>query len=325
MLQRPDLFVITTGNPKVGLGHVNRCTSLSYNVSQYFNRICFVFNQSDDSLQFDHYPCVYSSDRALYVLQHSKPGDHVILDDYALTEEDVHPLQAHGLWTIGINDIPADALPCNVIINHLPAAEKKWFSHLSNPRLLLGSAYLMLRKPFLDALKNHRKTSPQSGLIIALGGTDPEQLTEKFLHAAIALNIAPVHIVTSHLNNRLPELKKRCNETVHLHIGLNADEMVALMQSCKFSVLTASTLTLEAMCVGSCMATGYTHENQKMIAATCEKHQTALNAGDLHTANALDVLSQLILMNADELKTNQYNLMKDADPENFKDLLKESF
>ena len=62
-----------------------------------------------------------------------------------------------------------------------------------------------------------------------------------------------------------------------------------------------------------------------MIAATCEKHHTALNAGDLHTANALDVLSQLILMNADELKINQYNLMKAADPENFKNLLKDSF
>jgi len=325
VLQRPDLFVITTGNPKVGLGHVNRCTSLSDNVSQYFTHICFVFNKTDDSLQFGHYPCVYTSDRVHYVLQHSKPGDHVILDDYALTKDDVHPLQAHGLWTIGINDIPADALPCNVVINHLPDAEKKWFSHLSDTHLLLGSAYLMLRKPFLDALKNRNETPGQLGLMIALGGTDPEQLTEKFLHAAIALNIAPVHIVTSHLNNRLPELKKRCNETVHLHVGLNADEMVALIQSCKFSVLTASTLALEAMCVGSCMAIGFTHENQKMIAATCEKHQTALNAGDLHTADALDVLSQLIHMNADELKMNQYNLMKAADPENFNALLKESF
>jgi spore coat polysaccharide biosynthesis predicted glycosyltransferase SpsG len=249
----------------------------------------------------------------------------VILDDYALTKEDAHQLQAHGLWTIGINDIPADALPCNVIINHLPAAEKNGFDHLPEMRLLLGSAYLMLRKPFLDALKNHRQTSPQSGLIIALGGTDPEQLTEKFLQAAIELGIAPVHLVTSHLNNRLPALRERCNEAIHLHIGLNADEMVALIQSCKFSLLTASTLTLEAMCVGSCIATGYTHENQKMIAATCEKHHTALNAGDLHTANALDVLSQLILMNADELKMNQYNLMKAADPENFKNLLKDSF
>jgi hypothetical protein len=75
------------------------------------------------------------------------------------------------------------------------------------------------------------------------------------------------------------------------------------------------------MCVGSCIATGYTHANQKLIAATCEKNNTAFNAGDLNQADAAEVLLRLKQLDPAILRTNQYQLMHVANPANFKDIL----
>jgi spore coat polysaccharide biosynthesis predicted glycosyltransferase SpsG len=321
VLQRPDLFVITTGNPGIGLGHVNRCTSLCDNVRDFFSNIYFVFNASDESLNYPFYPCVYTQDRIQHTLQHARPGDHVILDDYSLTAADANILKKQGLWTIGINDIPADALPSDIIINHLPGVDVQLFQHLKEARLLLGTKYLMLRKPFLDALKVEESPIPENGLFIAMGGTDPARLTVKYLDAALEAGMAPIHIVTSHLNPNLPALKERCNQRVHLHIGIDADSMVSLIRECRYAVVTASTLTLEAMCVRSCIATGYTHANQKLIAASCEQNNTALNAGDLNQADATAVLEHLKQLDPAILRTNQYELMHVANPANFKDIL----
>ena len=321
MLQRPDLFVIITGNPGIGLGHVNRCTSLCDNVRDFFSNIYFVFNASDESLNYPFYPCVYTQDRIQHTLQHARPGDHVILDDYSLTAADANTLKKHDLWTIGINDIPADALPCDVIINHLPGVDAQLFHQLKEARLLLGAKYLMLRKPFLDALKIKGTHIPENGLFIAMGGTDPARLTVKYLDAALEAGMVPIHMVTSNLNPNLHVLKERCSESVKLHLGIDADSMVSLIRECKFAVVTASTLTLESMCVGSCIATGYTHANQKLIAATCEKNNTAFNAGDLNQADATAVLEHLKQLDPAILRTNQYELMHVANPANFKDIL----
>lgn len=322
-LSKPNLFILTTGNAAAGLGHVSRCMALCRHLKEEFDSIRFVMKLADRDCLISDFATHFTDDRTAFIAQHSAPGDHVILDDYTLTAGDAKRLKAAGLWTIGINDLPEEALPCHVIINHLPGISPDLFSHLKGSHLLLGAKYLLLRPEFLNEIYVPANPAAGKGLLIAMGGTDPDGLNLHYLRAAENLGIKPVHILTSALNPQLDALKKIAgHDQVFIHYGLNADQLIALFKSCSFCLLTASTLTLEAMCVKIAIATGYTHSNQVLLAQTCAKHETAINAGDFHHADAQEILKTLLASDTLKVKNAQFQLLKEADPIHFRDVMK---
>jgi UDP-2,4-diacetamido-2,4,6-trideoxy-beta-L-altropyranose hydrolase len=288
------LFFFTQGNDRIGHGHLMRCRSLAERVSEAFD--CrFVLVQSPAELRAQLFAGFASlgfasySEALTYLAGQASPHDLVIIDSYEVTARAVQQLREQGLNTLAINDLPEQALPADWLLNHAPGLRPEDFQLSSPTRLLLGARYLLLRKPFFEI--SDSPTPPrQDRMFVCFGGSDPEGLSLKVIRYLRESGMSlPLEILTNspQTRDRIRAFQQEHQiEGIQLHSRLDAEAIIALIQSCSLAVLPGSTIALEAMCVGIPLLTGYYVENQMRMAHNFGKLGLALNVGDFRKMTA---------------------------------------
>src|SRR5206468_9094390 len=115
----------------------------------------------------------------------------VVVDGYRFVPDYVRTLKRSGLHVLFVDDdgrfefYPADAvLNQNVLATSAMYANREPFT-----RLLLGPEYVLLRPEFLA--ESRRREHPNVGrkVLVTMGGSDPENVTEASLRALSTLDI----------------------------------------------------------------------------------------------------------------------------------------
>lgn len=284
----PQHWIRTDGDRELGFGHLIRCQALL----QHIPNAIFLISPHSQPFLPKEIPCqivptTFSQQSAQALSKWVKPGDLVVVDSYAANEAYIRELRRMGCKTIQINDIPSEALPVDVVINHCPGISASDFSDCPHRSYWLGLAYRLLRKEF-QQLPGRASKPNTPHLLICFGGTDGGSILRKCLEATSLLNSE--WTITAVVGD-LEQAARIAPSRVKLRSRLHATEMRELMLGSSLAWVPASTLALECLMSGLPMITGCSATNQSYIYNGLASFSSVRRIGDWDSVHSADLIS----------------------------------
>lgn len=217
------------------------------------------------------------------VLQQSQQIPWIALDGYHFDRDYQNKLRATGARLLVIDDnAHLPFYDADVILNHGMQAQHLDYRCAADCTLLLGTRYALLRPEFTRAAALERLTPHRARkLLITLGGSDPDNVTEKVLQA-LALVDGPLEasVVVGPMNPHLKSLQESANRLPYpVQLKTAVQDMSTLMLWADVAVSAAGGTCLELAALGVPTVTLVIAENQELNAAELDKFGAAIHLG----------------------------------------------
>lgn len=227
-----------------------------------------------------------------------RPTDVVVVDGYELAEDYQRVLRTSGCRLVAVDDLRSWPVVADVVINHSPGVAATDYQAPGAAQLLLGPAYSLLRRSFVEAAAQPQFSPSLRSALICFGGADPLRLTERTLGALLAqLPLQRVGVVVGSAfggTRALEELaRQRPGPEIEIYRNLAADPLAGLLQEYAVAVVPASTVLVEALVLGRPVITGYYAGNQRALAAHVHAHQQAFSVGNFADLTAAELARAL--------------------------------
>ena len=281
-----NVFFRCDSAPFIGSGHVLRCLSFAlYLKSKGFNCF-FICRQFDSDLTkfiskngFIVYKLPYcsstnidTSDRSSWLgldfaidasqtcnILNTIKCDYLVVDHYGIDskwETLVNPLVG---FLIVVDDLANRYHQCDALIdqNYFKNLNSRYFNLVSDSTLLcLGPAYALVRPQFkylrCRSLNRRRKSSSFKSILISLGGSDPDNLTQEILSSfprtwSDKFNI---NVVVGSLYRHYPSLKRQLIDFKSIKLFRQTEKMHTLMYYSDFAITSGGSITWEKFTLG---------------------------------------------------------------------------
>jgi UDP-2,4-diacetamido-2,4,6-trideoxy-beta-L-altropyranose hydrolase len=194
----------------------------------------------------------------------------VVLDNYFFTTRHQQQIKQKGCKLVCIDDLADKEFVADVIINHSPGALPQNYSAKPSAKLCLGFDYLLLRKPFIEALANNQcGSNRQPSILISFGGSDPLNLTNKVVNEVLQSGFAGnITAVVSSQFSAKPQLYKQVEKSdgqLTVYENLDATQLANLFCTHQTAIVPFSTMLFEAIACGCNIVTGAYVDNQAAI------------------------------------------------------------
>lgn len=258
--KRKILFRADAG-VEIGYGHFIRTLALADMLKDDFE--CVFYTQSPSEYQRKECEKVChlvelpaDETRFQLFLDNLKGTEIVVLDNYFYTTDYQKAIKEKGCKLVCVDDMHDMHYVADVVVNQSPVKESE-FDREPYTKLYLGIDYEILRKPFLQPLSGK---SRNNNVIVCFGGADPLHLTNKIVSLLIDID-APYHIVT--ILGDAATLTENNREHIEIRSKLSAEQMADMFETSAFGILSASTVSLEAMSRQLPLMIGYYVDNQE--------------------------------------------------------------
>jgi spore coat polysaccharide biosynthesis predicted glycosyltransferase SpsG/CMP-N-acetylneuraminic acid synthetase len=208
LLNRRRIVFRIMGHKTVGMGHIYRCLTLAHEIADHEIRfVCDIESSVAASklAGYDYWLGVYDPKEIVDAIIALEP-DLVINDILDTDAEYIRRLKNNGIKVVNFEDLGSGATEADLTINDL--FDEPLFINKGN--ILWGNQWFFVRDEFTDA-KPHRFKKEVSRILIAFGGTDPNDLTRKILHTALpycAKRGIAIDVVTGEGYGHIEELEK---------------------------------------------------------------------------------------------------------------------
>lgn len=241
---------------EIGTGHVMRCLALAQAWQDAGGSAIFVLQHSTPAilrkLSSEGFKTLVISPGAHQdaIVTAKAATEHraewVVLDGYHFDNAYRSVLKTAGLKLLCIDDNGENCAFAEVILNSNVYAQRAAYGHaLPQSHLLLGARFAMLRREFRP--REEHKQSHRSGqrVLITMGGSDPQGLTEMTLQAIKrgADSDLEIRVATTSSNPRVAALTAYCR-THNTPIFVDGD-MPELMRWADLAIAAAGTTCLE--------------------------------------------------------------------------------
>jgi UDP-2,4-diacetamido-2,4,6-trideoxy-beta-L-altropyranose hydrolase len=307
------------GNGFIGLGHVVRLLALADRLRGLAPGVFLVRTPSaaiaqllaDAGWAIQALPVPASSATEASWLAHSflQPSDVLILDGYEFTQDYQQSLRQSGCGLVYIDDLCAWPVVADVLINHSPGIIPAHYKAPPTARLLLGPAFALLRRPFLEAATlPAQNMEALTSALVCFGGADPLGLTHRTLAALLHLpQLGRLSAVVGGAFGDATALQQLAaqhpEQTITIHRQVEAQTLVELLQTHAVIVAPASTVLIEALVLGRPVVTGYYAPNQQALASYVHTQQQAFSVGDF-TSLPDDQLAAVVRQGLDFLASH---------------------
>ncbi len=238
------------------------------------------------------------------LLSQLTPIDWLVVDNYDLDVGWHSRIRRSGYRLMVIDDLANRRYDCDLLLDQTygrnPMEYQPWVNQ--NTRLLIGADYALLRPEFrlsrVAARRRRLDTSVVRRILIAMGGTDPENITVKALSGlqqlARRLPGIEVDIV---LGGNAPHLAdvQRMVEEMEMTVKLWSDvvDMSSLILTADLAIGAAGTSAWERCCLGlpTVLITGA--DNQKQVAAALSTQGAVMNLG-WHRAVSANIIATAV-------------------------------
>lgn len=201
-----------------------------------------------------------------------------ILDNYYFDTDYQRSVRSRSRALICLDDVHDRHFAADYVISFCPL-DREFFSLEPYTRLFTGFQWSFLREPFFAKLPP--AGMPRESLVMAIGGADPEGLTEPILRAVRdALPDVPLEVIageTVRLSSEVDAMPR-----VIVHRRLDATQMVDVMDRAKMGLFPASTICMEAFSRKLPVAAGFFTGNQLDVYAAGVRRNLFIPLGDLH-------------------------------------------
>jgi UDP-2,4-diacetamido-2,4,6-trideoxy-beta-L-altropyranose hydrolase len=168
-----------------------------------------------------------------------------------------------------VDDHGASRLRANLVVNGNLFASDAMYPSFQG-RLLAGPRYALLRREFREPTTG----ASDGGIVLSLGGADPEQRTAPLLEALGAHGMRGRVVIGP--SQRSPAAL-RARAEAHGWEAIDApDDMSTLLGSAKMAIVGSGTTTLECAALGVPMVAVRIAENQARVAAALEEFGLAI-------------------------------------------------
>jgi spore coat polysaccharide biosynthesis predicted glycosyltransferase SpsG len=267
------------------MGHVMRCLSLADASEQKA-----VFVLADDNVRAfvenrGHQAIVLNTDYRnmedeLSFWEPFSP-DLIFVDSYFVTPGYLMALKRKAKL-VYLDDLCAFPYPADVVVNYNVYSQSLDYtsmykeSGVSEPRLLLGTAYTPLRSMFQDVPLKVQKRDV-CHVLLSTGGTDTEHIALQFVEACPSGFI--FHILVGALNPDSERIKKVSGNNIVIH--QNVSDMRSFLEKMDIAVAAAGSTLYEICACGVPLITYVIAENQILGAEAFERLGLAENLGDM--------------------------------------------
>ena len=237
------------------------------------------------------------ADDCIEILKAEK-SDWLIVDHYALDEEWQKKLKPYYEKLMVIDDLADRKHQCDILLDQNFGRSSKDYEILTlkSTKLLMGPKYALLRPEF-EKLRQYsldrRKKANFKSLLINMGGTDPDNITEKVIEKLQAANLPKNVIITIVMGKTAPHLQsvKRCASELpyYSEVKVDIDNMAEIMANADIAIGASGSTTWERCCLGVPTLQLIAAYNQEFI------------------AQKLDKINAIKLVNIDELVKNLEN------------------
>ena len=226
------------------------------------------------------------ADEADWLARHFlRPTDVVVLDGYDFTAAYQRRLRAGGSSLVAVDDLRAGPVVADVLINHAPGVSRADYQAPAPTRFLLGPAFSLLRRPFLQGAAPPRPAAGLASAVVCFGGADPQRLTERTLAALLALpQLTRLGVVVGAAFGDAQALQRVAARQpapeITIYRQVEAAPLAALLRDYAVAVVPASTVLIEALVLGRPAITGYYADNQRALATYAHARQQAFSVGN---------------------------------------------
>jgi UDP-2,4-diacetamido-2,4,6-trideoxy-beta-L-altropyranose hydrolase len=294
---KPDhdgLLIRADASTRLGAGHAMRCFALAKAWQKTGGRVTFAMSEAlpgmrerfrNEGVQLEYVsPEAGSKEDAKQTgaLAERIGARWTVVDGYQFAPDYVRQIRDSGLRVLVLDDDARFSEYCaDVILNQNPGADEQMYGQRRGyTRLLLGADYALLRPEFLAA-SQHRETSPVAyRVLVCMGGSDPENVTETAMQAVADIGgEIETTVVVGSGNPHHQQLCALADIMPGVRIERSPTNMADLMREADTAISAAGSTCWELAYLGVPMILTVLASNQQANAQALAKHGAALNLG----------------------------------------------
>lgn len=257
------IFFRADAGADIGYGHFVRTLALADILKEDFE--CVFVTQSPTEYQTSEVAKVCelievpaSKEKFNLFLEMLSGNEIVVLDNYFYDTEYQRKIKNKGCKLVCIDDMHDKHYVADVLINH-GLTNQALFSTEPYTRLCLGFEYALLRPAFFNIPFSVRNSQPPyREIVVGFGGADKYDLTGQV--CGILKKIPGIKSITAIVGDSYASV---CDDAkICFCKNLQAEDIVKIFTTVDLAILSASTMTLEALACGIPVAAGYYVDNQ---------------------------------------------------------------
>lgn len=306
------LLIRADGDEKIGTGHVMRCLALAQAWQGAGGTVGYVVSSMTPALQnrllienISVYPMTAvpggPQDAAQFVaVAQETKADWLVVDGYQFSGGYQTAVSQSGIPLLWIDDFGhAAPYTASLILNpNIYGAPKLYPQRLPATGLLMGCDYCLLRKEFWHWQGNlpqrtHRE-GPGHRVLVTLGGSDPDNVTEFLIEALAQVNLPmEVVVVVGGSNPHMARLETAVSHTPHIQLQRNVTNMPALMAWADIAIAAGGSTSWELCFMGLPTLMVILADNQEEIVQGLEQVGIVINLGWHTLLNAQTVVQRV--------------------------------
>lgn len=258
------------GSKDIGGGHIYRCLTLAEALREqgcYIHFICrkapgdmveLILHQGFGVSIIPGHQAFCQQDDAIAsraVLEALYP-DLIVVDHYQLDakwHKQMAPLCQHLMV---IDDLANRPYHCDLLFDQSLARNQAHYQPWLDDRcqqLIVGAKYALLRQQFIEqrqqALAKREQTKEVKHILVSLGATDPDNLTEQVL-AQLDTKRFQVTVVLSAQAKHLDRIREYVAKRSGISLKVNVENMAEVITQADMAIAAAGTSMLERCCLG---------------------------------------------------------------------------
>ena len=206
--------------------------------------------------------------------------DWLIVDHYGIDEDWQQDLKDNYDKLMVIDDLADRKHKCDILLDQTFGREQEDYKRIipKSCQLLLGPQYALLRPEFAELRHfslERRKDPVFKEILINMGGTDNDNITEKVLQELEDCNLPRDIVITIVMGGSSPHLERVKSRIDNLpfktEIKIDVDNMAEIMSNADIGIGASGTTTWERCCLGLPTIQIISANNQKDIAKNLKK------------------------------------------------------
>lgn len=313
------LLIRCDAHVAIGTGHVMRCLALAQAWQDVGGRAIFALAEATPAVEarLQSEGCEVarlevevgsSADAAATAsLAQGNGASWVVVDGYEFGADYQSILKSRGLKILFVDDNGHAAhYSADLVLNQNAHASETFYpSRDASTRLLLGPRYAMLRREFTK-WRDWKREIPTVArkVLVTMGGSDPDNVTERVVHAILAEPALEATIVVGGSNPHLPRLQTQIAAgRSNVRLAENVTHMPELMVHSDVAISGAGTTSLEMCFLGLPALLVVLADNQRPAAEELGRRGAIVNLGEGTDLGAAVLSLQLAsLVNSQELR-----------------------
>lgn len=293
-MTKRKIYFRADASATIGYGHFIRTLALADMLKEDFDCIFFTSSPSAYQIEAMGKVCNHISlneETKFEDFINLLEGDEiVVLDNYFYTTEYQKQIKEKGCKLACVDDLHNRHFVCDLILNPALLSDSQYDAE-SYTVMCLGLEYALLRRPFLQ--QNNMVTKKTGSWLLAFGGSDYDNMTEKYLSfLQDDERVKSITVIVGDAYKYHDNLKKYSKASVYKN--LTAEEMSVKMQQAEYAVLPSSTISIEALACGCKIANGYFVDNQIETAEMYKREGYCVGLGDLHKVSDASFIDDLL-------------------------------